>query len=79
MNSDLVFAVYCDFSKAFDNFPLRVFLSKLRNFDLDDDYILFLESYLTNRYQLLTIIGYPGLKRSTVSGKSWKVCINFLP
>ena len=58
MNSDLLFADYCDFSKAFDNFPIRIFLSRLHNFDIVDDYILFLESYLTNRYQLLTIIGH---------------------
>ena len=58
MNSDLVFADYCDFSKTFDNFPIPTFLSELHNFDIDDDYILFLESYLTNRYQLLMIIGH---------------------
>ena len=57
MNSDLVFADYCDFSKAFDNFRIRIFLSKLHNFDIDDDYIPFLESYLTNSYQLLMVIG----------------------
>ena len=55
--NDQVFAVYLDFSKAFDKVPHHILLQKLRNFGIGGEFLLLLASYLTDRKQCVKIDG----------------------
>ena len=44
-------ALIMDFSKAFDTINQDLFLSKLKSYGFNENSVLFIRSYLTNRYQ----------------------------
>lgn len=47
--------VYTDFSKAFDKVDHSILIKKLLTFDLSEDFVCFLDSYLRNRSQFVVI------------------------
>lgn len=57
-NGFQVDAVYTDYSKAFDKICHPILVQKLMNFGIHGDLLRWLESYLKNRTQAVTVKGY---------------------
>lgn len=57
-DKNFVHAIYIDLSKAFDSVWHRGLLFKLRQIGIDDLYVNFIENYLSNRKQIVSINGF---------------------
>jgi len=51
----MVGGIFCDLKKAFDCVNHRIILNKLHFFGIDGKFMRLIESYLTNRYQKVTL------------------------
>lgn len=61
-------SIYTDFQKAFDRVNHRVLLLKLKAVGIHGSLLRWLESYITNRSQLVALKGYLSKPASIVSG-----------
>jgi hypothetical protein len=53
--NQIVGGIFCDLQKAFDCVNHNILLDKLQFYRIDRKFKRFIESYLTNRYQKLTL------------------------
>lgn len=60
--------VYTDFAKAFDRVNHKILLNKLPKFGFNPSLIKLLESYLTNRWQIVVFNGSMSEKYKAISG-----------
>lgn len=65
MQTDVVFM---DFSRAFDRMDHGILLSKLLNFGFSENFVIFLQSYLTNRIQFVQCHGHRSAEVVATSG-----------
>ena len=63
-----VCAVFLDFRKAFDSVPHIPLIEKLQRIDLDEQLILWIKSYLSQRIQSVAVDGATSSPRSVISG-----------
>lgn len=69
MNNKLqVDAIYTDLSKAFDKIDHSILLHKLKNLGIQGDLLRWMESYLSNRSQIVTVNGYSSDRTIVTSG-----------
>ena len=62
-------AIYTDFSKAFDRIDHSILVAKLRDqFGISGDLLRWIESYITNRSQAVSINGFTSLFVPVTSG-----------
>ena len=54
-NSPNLYTVYLDYAKAFDKVPFEVLLRKLRLFGLDENFLHLMNSYLSDRQQIVIV------------------------
>ena len=54
-DNQMVGGIFCDLKKAFDCVNHRIILNKLHFFGIDGKFMRLIESYLTNRYQKVTL------------------------
>jgi hypothetical protein len=55
MNNKLIGGIFCDLSKAFDCVNHRILLSKLNHYGIRGTFRALINSYLKERYQMVTI------------------------
>lgn len=60
--------IFLDFSKAFDKVPHALLLHKLRNLNIDNNILNWIESFLTNRFQFVCANGTNSSLSSVNSG-----------
>jgi hypothetical protein len=65
---DIPFSVFMDLSKAFDTLDHNILLKKLAFYGLDDTSLLLFNSYLSNRYQYVTLEGHESQMSSIKTG-----------
>ena len=54
-NKQVVGGIFCDLHKAFDCVQHKILLDKLKSYGIDGKFGTLIESYLTNRYQKVSI------------------------
>jgi hypothetical protein len=54
-NNHIVGGIFCDLQKAFDCVNYKMLLNKLHFYGIDGKFKTLIESYLTNRYQKVTL------------------------
>ena len=64
----VVDVIYFDFAKAFDTVPHRRLLHKLKSYGIRGKIFHWIESYLTDRYQLVKVNGTKSKYRRVHSG-----------
>ena len=62
------YAVYFDFRKAFDLVPHHLLLHKLADFGFDSDFLEFFQSYLSSRFQQVSVNGVLSQLSKVTSG-----------
>jgi hypothetical protein len=56
MNNNLVVGgIFCDLQKVFDCVNHQILLAKLKLYGIDGEFVTLIESYLTGRYQKVTL------------------------
>jgi hypothetical protein len=54
-NNQIAGGILCDLQKAFDCVNHKILLDKLQLYGIEDKFKILIESYLTNRYQKVTL------------------------
>lgn len=67
-NGNHVEALYTDFSKAFDRIDISMLLFKLHKIGIEPGHLKWLESYLTDRQQIIKFEGYKSKPIQVTSG-----------
>ena len=64
----MVDVIYFDFAKAFDTVPHRRLLKKLEEYGVKNEVLLWVESFLKDRHQLVKVHGEKSEKKKVLSG-----------
>ena len=64
----MVDVIYFDFAKAFDTVPHRRLLKKLEEYGVKNEVLLWVESFLKDRHQLVKVHGAKSEKKKVLSG-----------
>ena len=64
----VVDVIYFDFAKAFDTVPHRRLLKKLEEYGVKNEVLLWVESFLKDRHQLVKVHGEKSEKKKVLSG-----------
>ena len=64
----VVDVIYFDFAKAFDTVPHRRLLKKLEGYGVKNEVLLWVESFLKDRHQLVKVHGAKSEKKKVLSG-----------
>ena len=67
-NSPNLYTVYLDYAKAFDKVPFEVLLRKLRLFWLDENFLHLMNSYLSDRQQIVIVQNQMSRQLPVLSG-----------
>jgi len=58
-NNEFAIGIFCDLSKAFDTLDHQILLNKLEHYGIRGQWLLWFESYLSNRSQFVELNGTP--------------------
>ena len=67
-HSPNLYTVYLDYAKAFDKVPFEVLLRKLRLFGLDENFLHLINSYLSDRQQIVIVQNQMSRQLPVLSG-----------
>ena len=67
-NSPNLYTVYLDYANAFDKGPFEVLLRKLRSFGLDENFLHIINSYLSDRQQIVIVQNQTSRQLPVLSG-----------
>ena len=62
----MVDVIYFDFAKAFDTVPHRRLLKKLEEYGVKNEVLLWVESFLKDRHQLVKVHGAKSEKKESI-------------